>query len=634
MKAVIIAGGKGKRLGDLTKKTPKPMLKIGDGTILEHQIALLKRYNIYEIIICTGFLSEAIEEFVNGINTDASISYSVESKPLGTAGCIKGLEEVLREDFLVLYGDIMLDINIDYLMDYHFSKKSKTTLVVHPNDHPYDSDLLEIDSKERIINFLNKPHKKDLVYRNLVNAGIYVLSKKVFSYIQKNKAQDFARDIFPDMLKNKEQVFAYNTPEYIKDMGTKDRIESVKKDLHSGKISRLNLSNRRPAIFMDRDGVINEEADLIYDTRDFKLLPKAIQAIKNINKTEYLAVVITNQPVVAKGLASIADIEKIHKRMETLLGRDGAKIDAIYFCPHHPEKGFPGENVKYKVDCSCRKPKIGMIEDARVGLNIDLENSFLIGDMTADIQAAKNAGITSIAVRSGYGLKDKKYDTRPAYWADDLSDAVNIVGSLKKYNGPNKDILARIKKAGEEKYIIAIGGVSRSGKTIFADNLKEFLVKHGLNTKIINMDNWIIPLKDRREKYDVTGRFQLHKFESDMRKIFGGEIIRLQRYDSLQRGPGESSITYSVKDSDVVIICGAPSLNSLFINEVAHLKIYIAITDKVYKNRFYNFYKWKGLKKQDIDLLYDKRLADEVLIIKKGKKNANLTIRRDINDYQ
>ena len=634
MKAIILAGGRGKRLGTLTKKIPKPMLKIGDKTILEHQIDLLKRYKIPEIIICTGFLSEAIEGFVSSLKTDINISCSVESKPLGTAGCIKDLEEVLKEDFLVLYGDVMLDMNINLLIDYHFSKRSKTTLVVHPNDHPYDSDLVEVDSGNKIISLLNKPHKKDLVYRNLVNAGIYVLSDRVFSYIEKNMLQDFAKDIFPKMLKNKEQVFAYNTPEYIKDMGTKDRIDSVKKDLYSGKIGRLNLSNKRPAIFLDRDGVINEEVSLIYNALDFKLLPGTSRAIKNINNTEYLAVVITNQPSVAKGLASIEDIKTVHKKMETLLGRDMAKVDAIYYCPHHPEKGFPGENIKYKIECSCRKTKTGMIEDAQADLNIDLNNSFLIGDMTADIKAAENAGIASIAVRSGYGFKDGKYDTRPGCWADDLGDAVNIIVSLKKYNDINKDILTRIKKASNKIYILAIGGLSRSGKTIFADNLKEFLIKHGLNIKIINMDNWIIPLEERNDTQDVIDRFQVHKFESDLKKILGGEKIKLQRYDSLKRGAVKNSITYSVKDSDVVIICGAPSLISDLVQKIANLKIYIAITDKVYKNRFYNFYKWKGLKKQDIDLLYDKRLADEVLIIKKGKKNANLTIRRDINDYQ
>jgi len=633
MKAVIIAGGKGIRLGNLTKKIPKPMLKIGDKTILEHQIDLLKRYKIIEIIVCAGYLSEVIEEFITNSNRSTNIRYSIESKPLGTAGCIKELEATLNEDFLVLYGDIMLDMNIDYLISYHFSKKSVATLVAHPNDHPYDSDLLEVDSNNKIVNFLNKPHKNEVFYRNLVNAGIYVLSNTVFNYIQNDKTQDFAKDVFPYMLKNEERIFAYNTPEYIKDIGTKDRIESVRKDFCSGKINRLNLANKRAAIFTDRDGVINKEVNLLSRTGDFGLLPGITEAIKNINKTEYLTVVVTNQPVVAKGLCSIEDVKEIHKKMETLLGKDQAKIDAIYFCPHHPEKGFPGENIKYKIDCSCRKPKIGMIEKAQTDLNIDLKESLLIGDRTVDIQTAKNAGLTSIGVRSGYGCKDGKYYVEPTYWADDLNDAVNIIRSLKIYNNLNKDILAKIKESHRRKYIIAIGGVSRSGKSIFANNLKSFLIRHNLNTKIINMDNWIIPLDKRKDKQNIIDRFQIHKFESDFEKILKGKKIKLKKYVPLKRGTGRNFITYSAEDFDIIIVCGVCSLNSLFISEIANLKIYVGIKDKVYKNRFYNFYKWKGLDNKNIELLYNKRLIDETSIIKKGKKNAYLTIRGDYYDY-
>ncbi len=330
MKAVIIAGGKGIRLGNLTKNIPKPMLKIGNKPILEHQIDLLKRYKISEIIICTGYLSGVIEEFISKKYKDKKIRCSLESQPLGTAGCVKNLEKTLKEeDFLVIYGDIMLDMNIDYLLDYHTLKNSEATLVSHPNDHPQDSDLVEADSKNRILNFLNKPHSDDLIYKNLVNAGAYVLSSPVFDYIQKDKNQDFAKDIFPTMLKNNRKLFAYNTPEYIKDVGTPDRIKSVKKDFTSGKINRLNLSNKRPAIFLDRDGVINKEVDLLSNIEAFKLLPVVINAIRNINKTDYLTVIITNQPVVAKGFCSIEDIENIHKKMETILGRHGAKLDSI-----------------------------------------------------------------------------------------------------------------------------------------------------------------------------------------------------------------------------------------------------------------------------------------------------------------
>ena len=634
MKAVILAGGKGTRLGNLTKKTPKLMLKIGDKTILEHQIDLLKRYRIFEIIICTGFLSEVIEEFIiNNSIANVSIRCSVESKPLGTAGSLIELETTLSEDFLVLYGDIMLDIHIYRLLDFHLKKKSIATLVSHPNDHPNDSDLIELNKDNKIVNFLNKPHQNDLIYNNIVNAGIYVLSSKVFDYIERGKKQDFAKDVFPNMLKNNEIIYSYNTPEYIKDMGTKDRLNEVRNDYLSGKVSQFNLENKRPAIFLDRDGVINKEVQPFCNYNNFNLMPKVPEAIKEINHTEYLSIVTTNQPTVAKGLCSINEIENTHKKMETLLGKNGAKLDAIYFCPHHPEKGYPGENKKYKINCSCRKPEIKMIVDAKKKFNVDLKRSFLVGDRTVDIQTAKNANITSIGTRCGYGCKDKKYNIEPNYWADDLYSAVNIIKSLKKYNSFNESILSKIRNDNQiDTCIIVIGGISRSGKTIFTTNLNSFLRLNHLKVKIISMDDWIISLENRQKSQTVLDRFQITKFENDLKKIINGKTIKLKKYHSLNRSTGKNVSSYHIKKYDVIVICGACALNSTYLNSIANLKIYIEITYKVYENRFYNFYKWKGLNNTEIYKLYKDRLYNEVKIIEKFKNNSDLIIRGDYYD--
>lgn len=433
MKAVILAGGKGSRLGNLTNSIPKPMIKIGSIPILEHHINLLKKYKITKIIICTGYLSEKIENyFDSGKRWGVEIIYSRENVPLGTAGCIREIDDMAGRDFLLIYGDVMVNMNLDYLIDFHYKKKALATLVVHPNDHPYDSDLVEINEESKILNFFLKPHPEGLVYRNLVNAGVYVLNDETFKYIEKGRKCDFAKDIFPMMLINNEQLYAYNTPEYIKDMGTFERLSEVQDDFESSKFKSFNLSFLRPAIFLDRDGVINEEKGLICNQEQIKLIENSAKAIKKINNTKYLTVVITNQPSVAKGFCSIEEVNKIHKKIETLLGKEGAKIDRIYFCPHHPEKGFPGENLEYKIACDCRKPKTGMIEKAKRDLNIDIKNSFLIGDMTADIMTAKNAKITSIGVRSGYGCRDGKYNVSPDIWADDLYNAVEIITCFLK----------------------------------------------------------------------------------------------------------------------------------------------------------------------------------------------------------
>lgn len=432
MKAVILAGGKGTRLGSLTSLLPKPMVKIGNIPVLEHQINLLKRYGIKDIIILTGYLSEVIEiYFKTGKSFGVNIKYFKEKEPLGTTGGIKAIESSLSDDFLVLYGDIIIDMDLSRLMNFHKNKKGIATVVLHSNTHPYDSDLVDVNESQQITAFHPKPHD-NAFYRNLVNAGVYILSPKIFQHLEKNKSADFARDIFPALIK-KENLFGYNTPEYIKDMGTPERLKEVEEDYASGKIARLNLQNKRNAVFLDRDGVINEKVDQLHNIEDFRLIDVASEAIKKLNSSEYLSIIITNQPAVARNLCTIQDIENIHNKMETLLGNNAAKMDAIYFCPHHPDRGFPDENLKYKINCSCRKPKTGMIEKAVSDFNINLDGSYLVGDSSRDIECGKNAGITTIGVRTGDACKDCQ--NSPDFMFDNILEATKFIISknYKKY---------------------------------------------------------------------------------------------------------------------------------------------------------------------------------------------------------
>lgn len=143
-------------------------------------------------------------------------------------------------------------------MDFHFKKKSECTLVLHPNDHPYDSDLVESAKDKQISGFFTKPHDPGKYYPNLVNAGVYILSAKVFPFLEAGVKADFGRDIFPEAV-NKLRMFGYNTAEYLKDMGTPERLNEVEYDWQSGKIKRSSYEFKQKAIFLDRDGVVNEE---------------------------------------------------------------------------------------------------------------------------------------------------------------------------------------------------------------------------------------------------------------------------------------------------------------------------------------------------------------------------------------
>jgi mannose-1-phosphate guanylyltransferase/phosphomannomutase len=425
MIAVILAGGKGTRLG--LDDLPKPMVSVAGKPLLEHQLLLLKRFGINKVIMLTGYLSEKIEQhFGDGTEWNMQIRYSREQTPLGTAGALKQLENEIRDRFLVLYGDVMMDFDIHSFETFDRESACTASILVHPNDHPYDSDLVEVN-EHSVSRFLSKPHPEGMLYENLVNAAVYILGPEIFGYIQSDVPSDFGKDIFPRVLNNGGHIRAYRSPEYIKDLGTPDRLKKVEGDVLSGKVARWNRAMPRPAIFIDRDGVINKEVDNLRRIADFELLPGAEEAINQINKSDYLAVVVTNQPALAKGFLSLEEFISIHKLLETQLGIKKAFVDRIYHCPHHPDKGFDGEVEALKIICDCRKPGIGMIMQAQKDLNIDLSRSFLIGDSTTDIKTADNAGITSVLVKTGYGGTDQRFEVTPAHVADDLLDAVKWI---------------------------------------------------------------------------------------------------------------------------------------------------------------------------------------------------------------
>ncbi len=299
---------------------------------------------------------------------------------------------------MVFYGDVIMDFDLKSFITFDKQNNSIATILVHPNNHPYDSDLVEVDDKNHVTNFLTKPHPENLVYKNLVNAAVYIFSPEILNFIQKDTPQDFGKDILPKILKLDKNIFAYHSAEYIKDMGTPERLIEISNDIKNGKVSLLNKYNPRPAIFLDRDGVICQDMDAKPTADNFQLLPQVTQAIKLINQSLYLSVVVTNQPMIAKGFVTFQEVDQTNKTLETQLGKENCFLDDIYICPHHPDKGFKGEIPELKIVCDCRKPKPGMLLKAQKDFNIDLNNSWMIGDRESDLQAGKNAGCKTILV--------------------------------------------------------------------------------------------------------------------------------------------------------------------------------------------------------------------------------------------
>jgi histidinol-phosphate phosphatase family protein len=231
------------------------------------------------------------------------------------------------------------------------------------------------------------------------------------------------------MLRRGAKLLGYNSPEFIKDIGTPQRYDRICAQYAAGVVARSSLDTPQPAVFLDRDGTLVKEVSSqgLRSLDELELLPGAAEAVHELNLHGFRSVVVTNQPVVAKGFVSEAELKVIHHKLETLLGREHAFLDRIYYCPHHPDKGFPGERPELKIQCACRKPGIGMIQQATRELNLDLKRSWLIGDTTRDVETARRAGVRSVLVRTGHGGRDGKCVATPDFVFDTLLHAAKFI---------------------------------------------------------------------------------------------------------------------------------------------------------------------------------------------------------------
>jgi D,D-heptose 1,7-bisphosphate phosphatase len=432
--AIILAGGAGTRLRDRLGDLPKPMIPIAGQPLLEHQVELCRRHGFTDLVFFVHYRADLIERhFGDGAKWGVRIRHVIEREPLGTAGAVLAGLDLLAQRFAVLYGDTMVNVDLGRIWNAHEQAKADATLFLHPNDHPLDSDLVEVDAASRVTAFHNRPHPPGRWFQNLVNAGLYVLEKpSLLTHGIRNtehapRLLDFGKDLLPSMLRAGATLLGYNSPEFIKDIGTPARYDRVCEQFANGTIARSSLATPQRAVFLDRDGTLIVDKDNLRTADGLEMLPGVAGAIRELNHHAWRTIVVTNQPIIAKGWATEADLQTIHNKLETLLGLEHAFLDRIYYCPHHPDAGFEGERKELKIRCDCRKPGIGMIQKAAADLNIDLAQSWLIGDTTTDLQAARNAGLRSVLVQTGAGGRDGKHSAAADFACEDLPAAVKLI---------------------------------------------------------------------------------------------------------------------------------------------------------------------------------------------------------------
>lgn len=419
MKVVLMAGGRGTRISELFPDIPKPLIPIDNIPVLEREIISLRDQGFTDIILTIGYMAEKIQEyFGDGSKWGVKIECFVEDKPLGNAGALFFLN--LKEDFLLLNADAVFDVDFNRMVAFHKQHGGLVTLFTHPNSHPYDSGLIIAGEDGKVEKWLAKEDERPEFYKNRVNAGLHVISPKALELSGVNK-EDIGKEIDGKVKKvdldrqilkplcGTGTMFCYDSPEYVKDMGTPERFHQVEEDYKKGVVSAKNLKNKQKAIFLDRDGTINKYVGFLRNIDQFELIPGVAEAIKKINASGYLCIVVTNQPVIARGEVTVDELDMIHKKMETELGLAGAYVDGLYYCPHHPHKGYEGEIPELKFDCDCRKPKPGMLLKAAEDFNVDFEQSYMVGDGNNDVKAGLAAGCKAVLI-NGEGTDSKTGD--------------------------------------------------------------------------------------------------------------------------------------------------------------------------------------------------------------------------------
>ena len=373
--AVILAGGRGTRLGTLTDNLPKPMIPINRKPFLEYLIDLLKENGIEEVVLLLGYLPEKINKyFGNGSKYGINIKYSIGDVSFETGKRIKNAEGLLDGNFLLMYCDNYWPLNLRKLVEYHDNHNVLTTVTIYTNKDNFTKSNMKVDNQGYVILYDKSRKGKNL---SGVDIGFFIINKKVLELMSDTNFS-FEKEILPKLIKEK-QIAGYLTDHKYYSIGKIERLPATEQFLKSKKV-----------ILLDRDGVINKKppkADYVKNWNEFKFLPGAIEAFKILTQNGYEIYIISNQAGIARGMMTDNDLEEIHRNMVNEIEKKGGKVSDIYYCPHGWDEG-----------CECRKPKPGMFFQAAREHYLDLTKIIFIGDDERDVEAGEAAGVKTILV--------------------------------------------------------------------------------------------------------------------------------------------------------------------------------------------------------------------------------------------
>ena len=401
--AVILSGGRGTRLESISQGCPKALMKLSQSTtVLEHQLTNLVEAGVTSIKILTGYGHNKIKRFIDTLQTKrwfSKVKFSIisEKDPLGTGGALLHASEQLEEDFFLIFGDVVFNIDLVALANVHLSSWWAATAETNTSSHPNDSDRVVASPNGTVERLILKNTREHLA-GNRCLAGIYAINKSALACdVFGREVVSLEEKILEPLVKNK-RLGSWHSAEYMSDMGTPGRLERVRRQLSQNAPFLRSRKTGVGAVFVDRDLTLSTTPGDISMPGSIECAAEIMTPLKAMNERGVRIFMVTNQPAAAKGLCTIKQIIDIQNEFEEILGSEGVFLDDVEMCIHHPEKGFPGENVSLKFSCPCRKPRSRLVHRLALRHGVNLSRSVLLGDNWRDRELAKSCGMEFLLV--------------------------------------------------------------------------------------------------------------------------------------------------------------------------------------------------------------------------------------------
>jgi histidinol-phosphate phosphatase family protein len=604
------------------------MVPVCGTPLVEHQLDLCRRSGFSSVLLLGSREPTAVAaQFGDGSRLGLTIGYQVEPDDRGSAGAIRDACSRLADVFLVLDADRYADVDLRRLWRAHAMSRADATLTVHPSERADDCDLVTVDSEGGITGFLHAGGPDRDRYRNLASQALYVLTRAVVEeHVPIRGRVDLARDTLPLLLAGGARLRAYRSPEYVRDVGTPARLERVERDLERGVAERLSGRQGRAAVFLDRDGTINREAPPLTSPDQLELIPGAAGAIRRLNESGRLALVITNQAVVARGQVTLEGLERIHARLDHLLGQQGAYLDRLYACPHHPDRGMTGEAAALKITCRCRKPATGSIDAACRDFGVDLGDSWFVGDATLDIETGRRAGLKTVLLRTGHAGQDGRFPFDPDYVVADLDAAVTWI--LDAHPVVARRILP-VADAAFRARLVVVGGLPQAGKSSAAQALRETMAALGRTAHVLAIDSWRVPARGGAGDVPPTACYDVPALTATIAALADArqhQTIELPVYDRAHRSMYERPRRLDIRPTDLLIVEGVPALLLDDLCRLAQVRVHLEVPEAERRARLRADYEWRGLGAAEVEAALAAGDRDDTGPVRDARARADLVI--------